>query len=77
MSITKPTFRPDPPKALPKISLGLAPDLAEKDDFVCILYGCSIPVVLRKFTKSCNILESGKKQRKTRRKNESATNIAT
>lgn len=28
--------------------LGLAPDAAEKGDLVCILYGCSVPVVIRK-----------------------------
>lgn len=27
--------------------LGLAPDTAEKSDMVCILYGCSVPVVIR------------------------------
>ncbi|KAE9977567.1 hypothetical protein BLS_001276 [Venturia inaequalis] len=27
--------------------LGLAPDAAEKGDMVCILYGCSVPVVVR------------------------------
>lgn len=27
--------------------LGLAPDTAEKGDMVCILYGCSVPVVIR------------------------------
>jgi Heterokaryon incompatibility protein (HET) len=28
--------------------LGLAPEEARKGDFVCILYGCSVPVVLRR-----------------------------
>ena len=28
--------------------LGLAPSKAEKGDLICILYGCSVPVVLRK-----------------------------
>ncbi|TID14341.1 HET-domain-containing protein [Venturia nashicola] len=27
--------------------LGLAPDTAEKTDLICILYGCSVPVVIR------------------------------
>jgi hypothetical protein len=28
--------------------LGLVPDSANRDDFICILFGCSVPVVLRK-----------------------------
>ncbi|KAI9652612.1 MAG: hypothetical protein M1821_008359 [Bathelium mastoideum] len=28
--------------------LGMAPDAAQKGDTVCVLYGCSVPVVLRK-----------------------------
>ncbi|QDS77920.1 hypothetical protein FKW77_001011 [Venturia effusa] len=27
--------------------LGLAPDTAEKGDLICVLYGCSVPVVIR------------------------------
>jgi hypothetical protein len=27
--------------------LGLAPEMAEKGDLVCILYGCSVPVIIR------------------------------
>ena len=30
-------------------SLGLAPSAARKGDEICILYGCSVPVVLRKY----------------------------
>ncbi|KAF9769804.1 hypothetical protein IL306_012726 [Fusarium sp. DS 682] len=32
--------------------LGLAPKGAQEGDLVCILYGCSVPVVLRKIVKS-------------------------
>ena len=28
--------------------LGLAPEMSKKRDFICILYGCSVPVVLRR-----------------------------
>jgi hypothetical protein len=31
-----------------KRSMGLAPQEAEEGDFVCILLGCSVPVILRK-----------------------------
>jgi hypothetical protein len=27
--------------------LGLVPDYADKGDYICILFGCSVPVVLR------------------------------
>lgn len=36
--------RPSPPP-----TLGLAPSKAKKGDLICILFGCSVPVVLRKF----------------------------
>jgi hypothetical protein len=39
-------------------SLGLAPDTAERGDLVCILYGCSVPVVLRRYKKSPKVIES-------------------
>lgn len=29
--------------------LGLGPTNARKGDFVCILYGCSVPVIIRKY----------------------------
>lgn len=32
----------------PSVSIGLAPQRVEKDDFVCIIFGCSVPVILRK-----------------------------
>lgn len=32
--------------------LGLAPEKSHKDDLVCILYGCSVPVILRKVMKT-------------------------
>lgn len=28
--------------------LGLAPEMSKKRDLICILYGCSVPVVLRR-----------------------------
>ena len=31
-----------------KLRFGLGPSKAQKDDIVCILFGCSVPVVLRK-----------------------------
>ncbi|KAK5735307.1 hypothetical protein LTR17_008314 [Elasticomyces elasticus] len=37
--------------------LGLAPSNAKGGDFVCILYGCSVPVIMRKTTKSQIALE--------------------
>jgi hypothetical protein len=42
--------------------LGLAPEQAEKDDLVCILFGCSVPVVLRKHKKSESMMKSEKEQ---------------
>jgi hypothetical protein len=41
--------------------LGLAPDTAKEGDLICILYGCSVPVVLRKKPKE----EHKPKRRKT------------
>ncbi|KAI1391136.1 HET-domain-containing protein [Hypoxylon trugodes] len=32
--------------------LGLAPQYSRKGDLICILYGCSVPVILRELTKS-------------------------
>jgi hypothetical protein len=42
--------------------LGLAPDSAKEGDLVCILYGCSVPVILRCFEKSQNVVDSQKRQ---------------
>lgn len=43
---------------------GLVPDEAEHGDFVCILFGCSVPVVLRQHKKSEESMASERKQRK-------------
>jgi hypothetical protein len=55
--------------------LGLAPDMAETGDLVCILYGCSVPVVLRRYRKSQSIIESETLQRQERCKNEARLKI--
>ena len=34
--------------------LGLAPEMSKKRDFICILYGCSVPVVLRRMVDPVN-----------------------
>jgi hypothetical protein len=46
---------------------GLVPDEAEPNDIVCILYGCSVPVVLRKYHKSPENMESEMRQQKEKR----------
>jgi hypothetical protein len=38
--------------------LGLAPKGAQEGDLICILYGCSVPVVLRKIEKSQEDLDN-------------------
>ncbi|KAH8163632.1 hypothetical protein CIB48_g4618 [Xylaria polymorpha] len=35
-----------------RVRLGLVPQYAQKKDLICILYGCSVPVILRQFTKT-------------------------
>ncbi|KAK8080283.1 hypothetical protein PG997_008101 [Apiospora hydei] len=40
--------------------LGLAPEKVESGDFVCIIYGCSVPVILRRHFKGDVILEDTK-----------------
>jgi hypothetical protein len=37
--------------------LGLVPEKAQTDDLICVLYGCSVPVVLRRFEKTNDQLE--------------------
>jgi hypothetical protein len=39
--------------------LGLAPDRSQKGDLVCILFGCSVPVVLRKTADSTKFVLIG------------------
>ncbi|KAI3323141.1 HET-domain-containing protein [Xylariaceae sp. AK1471] len=46
-----------------RVRLGLAPQYARKHDYICILYGCSVPVVLRQFTKSDAQVEEEAQQR--------------
>ena len=41
--------------------LGLVPEYAEKGDLIVILYGCTVPVVLRKFTKTKREVENEEK----------------
>jgi hypothetical protein len=43
--------------------LGLVPDGAEKNDKICILYGCSVPVLLRPFEKSGEEVANEQEQR--------------
>ncbi|XXH00245.1 hypothetical protein Hte_006587 [Hypoxylon texense] len=43
--------------------LGLAPELASSSDLICILYGCSVPVLLRKFTKTPEEVRDEDRQR--------------
>lgn len=47
-------------------SLGLAPDEATQGDLICILYGCSVPVLLRPFTKTGMEADSDATQQKDR-----------
>jgi hypothetical protein len=47
--------------------LGLGPKGAHSDDAICILYGCSVPVVLRKVMKSEKDVEEMKKHAKLTR----------
>lgn len=49
--------------------LGLAPKAAREGDLVCILYGCSVPVVLRKVYKTQADLDKELEDEETRRAN--------
>ncbi|KAI1377337.1 HET-domain-containing protein [Hypoxylon crocopeplum] len=49
-------------------SFGLAPELTREGDLICILYGCSVPVLLRKFTKSREEVEEEDVQRQKKQK---------
>lgn len=42
----------EPKKRHPNGLLGLAPGATKQNDIICILYGCSVPVVIRRFEKS-------------------------
>lgn len=44
--------------------LGLAPELTKSSDLICILYGCSVPVLLRKFTKAPEEVQEEDRQRR-------------
>ena len=46
--------------------IGLAPDDAERLDLVVVLYGCSVPVILRKYTKTDSVLQSQRRQQKAK-----------
>ncbi|KAL7625473.1 hypothetical protein AAE478_004693 [Parahypoxylon ruwenzoriense] len=43
--------------------LGLAPELARHGDTICILYGCSVPVLLRRCTKTAEEVSEEDQQR--------------
>ncbi|KAF2663373.1 hypothetical protein BT63DRAFT_444687 [Microthyrium microscopicum] len=43
--------------------LGLAPYQTKADDLVCILYGCSVPIILRQYDKSESVLKAQEKER--------------
>lgn len=45
-------------------TLGLGPSETHSNDLICVLYGCSVPVVLREYEKSESVLESQRQQRK-------------
>jgi hypothetical protein len=55
--------------------LGLVPEYAEKGDLIVILYGCSVPVVLRRFTKSKEEVEEEAKHKLTRQQKIAARKI--
>ncbi|KAI0167043.1 HET-domain-containing protein [Hypoxylon sp. FL1284] len=46
---------------------GLAPEPTCRGDLICILYGCSVPVLLRKFTKTKDEINEEDKQRKEKK----------
>ena len=46
--------------------LGLAHEEAEPDDYICILYGCSVPVILRRIQKSIAEIEEEQRELKER-----------
>jgi hypothetical protein len=49
--------------------LGLAPKGAQSGDIICILYGCSVPVVLRKVRKSIKDIEEEQQDEEARKVN--------
>jgi hypothetical protein len=49
--------------------LGLVPKGAQPGDLICILYGCSVPVVLRKYRKDRSHLEAELRDEKERQNN--------
>lgn len=60
---TKGTARPDGTEQTPEL-LALVPTTAVKGDLICILHGCSVPVVLRK-KENHEVQEPGIKRRAT------------
>ncbi|KAI2473781.1 HET-domain-containing protein [Annulohypoxylon bovei var. microspora] len=60
-------------------SLGLAPEDTRPGDLVCVLYGCSVPVLLRPFAKTEREVEEESRQREEkqrRREREAAAKIS-
>ncbi|KAF2429964.1 HET-domain-containing protein [Tothia fuscella] len=55
--------------------LGLVPEYAEKGDVIVILYGCSVPVILRKFVKTNKEVEEEGKSKLTRQQKMAARKI--
>jgi hypothetical protein len=55
--------------------LGLVPEQAEKNDLIVILYGCTVPVVLRRFTKTKEEVEEERKTKLTRKQKMAARKI--
>ena len=37
--------------------LGLGPTMARQGDLVCVLYGCSVPVIIRKYGQGCRFVD--------------------
>ncbi len=55
--------------------LGLVPKLAQEGDLVCILYGCTVPVILREFPKSGDDVERETKEEERAVMADAATKI--
>ncbi|KAF2838113.1 hypothetical protein M501DRAFT_976223 [Patellaria atrata CBS 101060] len=46
--------------------LGLVPKYSKNNDLICILYGCSVPVILRRYEKTDGQIENEREQREER-----------
>jgi hypothetical protein len=55
--------------------LGLVPEATRKEDLVCILYGCTVPVVLRRHEKTPEQMEQQRLARREQDMNRAATKI--